>query len=356
MSIPATNESRDSKAAAPTSEISSLTKIQKLAALLIMLGTDSAATVLRGFEPAEVETISAEMAKITLISQELQRDLLAEFSDVALQAGTSIHGGMEFARASLEKAVGIPKAADILNRVAPSRKSPAAAQGISEMEPRQVFNLLRGEQPQTCALVVSFVPPEKAAAVLGLFPDDQKNRILERLATLAPTPVEVVERLVGVLNAKLGRHQSRLMNHTGGVQTAADILNSMERPTSNSLLESMEEANPSLCQSIRQKMFTVEDLVGLDQQALQRILREVDARDLAISLKTASDKLKSTLLGCLSKRAAEAVQEEIQYMAPVRLREIEAAQVRLVDIARKLEAEGDIELTSSRGGALHEMV
>ena len=337
-------------------EIAGLTKVQKLAALLVMLGTDSAAQVLKSFEPDAVELITSEMATIALISQELQRDLLAEFSDVALQAGTSIHGGLDYARQSLEKALGVFRATDIINRVAPSRGSLVAMQGISDMEPRQVYNLLRHEQPQTVALVLSFIPADKAALVFALIPPDQRERVLERLATLSPTPIEVVEKVVSILNSKLGVRQTRALNQTGGIKTAADILNSMDKTAGKSLLLSIEEHNPDLCQAIRQKMFTFEDLAALESQALQRILREVDMRDLAMALKTASDKLKSTLLACISKRAAETVQEEITYMGPVRLRDIESAQMRVIDAVRKLETEGDIELGNGRRNALHEMV
>ena len=354
--MPPPSPNAEMKSGEAAKEIAGLTKVQKLAALLVMLGTDSAAQVLKSFEPEEVELITSEMAKITLIGQELQRDLLIEFSDVALQAGTSIHGGLDFARLSLEKALGVFRATDIINRVAPSRGSLAAMQGISDMEPRQIYNLLRHEQPQTVALVLSFIPPDKAAAVFALISPDQRERVLERLATLSPTPIEVVEKVVGILNTKLGVRQTRALNQTGGVKTAADILNSMEKSSGKSLLLSIEEHNPDLCQAIRQKMFTFEDLAALEPQALQRILREVDMRDLAMALKTASDKLKTTLLGCISKRAAETVQEEITYMGPVRLRDIESAQIRVIDAVRKLESEGDIELGGGRRNALHEMV
>jgi len=321
-----------------------------------MLGVDSAAQVLKSFEPEAVELITAEMTKLTLISQELQRDLLAEFSEVALQAGTSIHGGLDVTRQTLEKAIGVFRATEIINRVAPSRGSLAAMQGISDMEPRQIYNLLRHEQPQTMALVLSFIHPDKAATVFSLILPDQRERILERLATLAPTPIEVVEKVLGVLNAKLGVRQTRALNQSGGTKTAADIINSMEKTSGKSLLLSIEEHNPDLCQAIREKMFTFEDLTTLEPQALQRILREVDMRDLAMALKTASDKLKTTILGCISKRAAETVQEEITYMGPVRLRDIESAQLRVIEAVRRLETEGDIELGQGRTSAIHEMV
>ncbi len=338
------------------SEIASLTKIQKLAALLVMLGNDGAASILKSFDREEVELITTEMTKITLISQELQRDLLLEFSDVALEAGTSISGGLDFTRTSLERALGVSRATDIMNRVAPARATTVAVQGVTDLEPRQVYNLLRHEQPQTVALVLSFIPPEKAALVLSLIPAEQRERVLERLAGLSPTPMEVAEKVIGVLNAKLGVRPTRALNQTGGVKTAADILNRMDKTAGKSLLMSIEERNPELSNAIRQKMFTFEDLAAMEPTVIQRILREVDMRDLALSLKTASDKLKTVLLACVSKRAAETVQEEIAFMGPVRLRDIESAQLRVIDTVRKLESDGEIEIERSSGGKTHEMV
>ncbi|MBE7504530.1 MAG: flagellar motor switch protein FliG [Verrucomicrobiales bacterium] len=349
-------QSPGTRADPESAELARLTKIQKLAALLVMLGPDSAAAILKSFEPAEVETITSEMARLPMISQTLQQHLLAEFSDVALEASTSLAGGLDFARATLEKALGVFRATEIINRIAPSRGSVAAIQGLADMEPRQIYNLLRHEQPQTIALFLSFVPPDKAAAVFALLPPEARERVLERLATLSPTPVEVVEKVIAVLNTRLGVRQTRALNQTGGVKTAADILNAMEKTSGKSLLLSIEEHNPELCQAIRQKMFTFEDLASLETPTLQRILREVDMRDLAMALKTASDKVKATLLACISKRAAETVQEEITYMGPVRLRDIENAQLRVIDAVRKLEADGDIELGNSRPNALHEVV
>ncbi len=346
----------ETKPAGNTPEIASLNKIQKLAALLIMLGHDSAAVVLKSFEREEVELITTEMTKFTLISQQLQRDLLEEFSDVAVEAGTSISGGIEYTRTSLEKAVGVSRATDIINRVVPARTSQVAVQGVVDLEPRQVYNLVRHEQPQTIALLLSFLPSDKSALVLALIPAEQREKVLERLASLSPTPSEVAEKVIAVLNTKLGVRPTRSMNQTGGVKTAADILNCMDKTAGKSLLLSLEEHNPDLCNAIRQKMFTFEDLASMEPSILQRILRDVDMRDLALSLKTASDKLKSTLLTCISKRAAESVQEEIAFMGPVRLRDIESAQLRVIDVVRKLESDGDIELGSSRQERVHEMV
>lgn len=336
------------KAAVNGSDISNLTRIQKLAALLVILGPETAAQVLRGFDPQEVETISTEMTTFAMISQEMQRAILREFSEVAVQAGTAVRGGVDVARATLEKALGVFKATEILSRVAPARSSVGAIQEVVELDARQIYNLLREEQPQTTALVLSYASPDKAAEALTYFQAEQRDKILERVATLAPTPVEVVEKVVEVLVARRGSNRTRALSSMGGVKTAADLLNAMDKNQGRTLLGSIEERNPELGQAIRQKMFTFEDLVGLDMAVLQRILREVDMRELAMALKSASEKLKVTLLGCITKRAAETVQEEMAFMGPVKLREIEAAQMRIIDAVRRLESEGAIDLGEAR--------
>lgn len=323
----------------------SLTKIQKLAALLIMLGPDSGSVILRQFQPREVESISREMARFTLITRDLQEEILREFSDVALAAGTSVSAGFEATRMTLEKAVGSFKASDILGRVASSRGTSAGAmQVIAEMDPRHIFNLIRDEQVQAITFIISHIAPEKAAQILNLLRAEQRDQVIERMATLAPTPVEVAEKVVDVLNAKLGVKQTRALTQTGGVTTAADILNAMDKGVSRTLLTSIEERNPELSGAIRKKMFTFEDLLLLGPPAIQRIMREIEMRDLSLSLKKASEPLKKLLLGQISRRAAESVQEELAYMGHVKLRDVEAAQFRIIDAVRKLEAEGEIDL------------
>lgn len=333
-----------------------LSRVQKLAALLVILGPDAAAEVLRGFDPPVVEAISGEMAKFTMIGQELQNEILAEFSEVALEAGTAIRGGVDVTRVTLEKAIGVFKAAEILGRVAPSRTTVSTINEILDMEPRQIYNLLRHEQPQTVALVLSYSSADKAAEAMSYFQPDQRDKILERIATLAPTPVEVVEKVVEILVAKRGVNRTRALSQTGGVKSAADLLNAMDNTQGKTVLGSIEERNPELGQAIRHKMFTFEDLASLDATTLQRILREVDLRELALALKSASDKLKTTLLGCITKRAAESVVEEMSFMGPVRLRDIESAQTRVIDAVRRLEADGNVDLSQIRKEGRYEMV
>lgn len=321
-----------------------LTKTQKLATLLVMLGPESASVILKQFPPREIEAISREMALFSLITREQQYRILEEFSEVAVAASTSLSAGLDITRNTLERAVGTFKASDILSRVLPTRAPVGAMQTIIEMDARSIFNLIRDEQPQMIAFVISYLPPEKAAQVFALLRPEQADQIIERLATLAPTPIEVTEKVVEVLTAKIGVKQTRALSQTGGVTPAADILNAMDKNVSRTVLSTIEERNPELCQAIRKKMFTFEDLIRLSASTIQRIMRETDMRDLAVSLKRASEPVKKLLLGNISRRAAETVQEEMAFMGSIKLKDIEAAQFRIIDAVRKLEAEGEIEL------------
>ena len=324
-----------------------LTKVQKLAALLVMLGSESAAQILKQFQPREIESISREMARFNLISRDQQQEILREFSDVAVAASTSISAGADVTRNTLEKALGSFKASDVMGRVVSTRQPLGAMQAIADMDARHIFNLIRDEHVQATTFVVSHLSPEKAAQVLNMLRPEQRDKVIDRLAVLAPTPVEVGERVVEVLNAKLGMKQTRALTQTGGVTTVADVLNAMDKNISRELLTAMEERNPDLSQAIRKKMFTFEDLLLLDPSAVQRIMREIDMRDLTLSLKKASEPLKRLMLSNISRRAAESVQEEMAFLGNVKPRDIEAAQFRIIETVRKLESEGEIELDSS---------
>lgn len=342
------------KAAQPR-DVGAMTKPQKLATLLIILGPDSAAQLLKQLDDAEIDQVTTEMAKITIVTQEMRSQILQEFTEIAVQAGSSMLGGVEFTRSALEKSFGQFRASNILSRVAPARTTPGAMQQILEMDARQIFNLLKQEQPQTIALVASYLPTEKGSQLLTLLRIEVRDQVVERIATMAPTPIEVVERVVALLNQRVAGHQPRALNQTGGLKNAADFLNSLDKDVSKAVLVSLEERNPDLGAAIRQKMFTFADLGNLDLTVLQKVMREIEMRDLAVSLKTASERVKQALLACISKRAAETVNEEIGFMGPLRLRDIEAAQGRIIEVVRRLESEGEIDLGTS-GSAADEVV
>ena len=337
-------------------DVAKMTKLQKLAALLIILGPDGAAQILKTFDEHEIEAISLEMSKLTLISQDMQQAILHEFSEVALQAGTGILGGVNFARNTLEKSVGQFRASDIIGRIAPAPVPVPAMKQLIEMDARQLCNLLKQEQPQTIALILSYLSAEKSSQLMMLLRPELRDQVVERLATLAPTPVEVVERIVAVLNRRAGTKPTRALNQTGGVKNAADLLNAMDKNTGQSMLLELEKRNPELGQAIRQKMFTFEDMAQLDNASLQKIMREVDMRDLAVALRSASAKVKNTLLSAISKRAAETVNEEISFLGPLKKKDIEAAQLRIIDNVRQLESQGEIDLSNATSSNRDELV
>jgi flagellar motor switch protein FliG len=327
-------------------DVTKMTKEQKLAVLLIMLGTESAAKILKGLEETEMQKVTAEMTTMSAVTQDVQWEILHEFSDVAVQASTALRGGVGFVKAALEKAVGTPRTAAILERVAPGRTASTFMDQFIDKDPHEIANVLRKEPLPVAALAVSYLPSAKAMQVLSHFKPEQCERILERLATLAPTTAEVVEKLSQTLLAKMGDTTVQNYSHSGGVKSTAALLNAMGREQSRTLLVALEKRNSELGQAIRQKMFTFEDLIKLDAAALQQIMREVDPRTLAMALKGAGDALKAKLLGCISKRAAEGVNEEISLLGRVKLRDIEAAQMTIIEIVRRLEESGDIELHS----------
>jgi flagellar motor switch protein FliG len=244
--------------------------------------------------------------------------------------------------------VGVVRASDILGRVSPARPTVAAMQQIVEMDARHIFNLLRREQLQTIALVVSYLNPEKASQLLSMLRPELHEQVIERLATLAPTSVEVVENVAELLHRKFSANRTGALNQTGGVKAAAQVLNALPKNLSKSILISLKERNAELGEAVREKMFTFEELNRLEPKTLQKLLQSVDMQTLTVALKTASEKLKNKLLACISKRAAESVREEMEFMGPIKLREIDAAQSKIIEVVRQLESEGEIDLEELR--------
>ncbi len=321
-----------------------LTSSQKLAAFLIVMGEDAAAEIMKNFDDNERELVCAEMANLPLLDSTEQGAVLQEFTSMAVEAQSGISGSVDFTRAVLEKSVGLFKAAEIIGRVGTARTSVATMQQIIDLDAVSICNLLKEEDPQTIALVVSYLSAQKGSEVLMSLPDKVREMVVEKLATLESTPIEVVETLGEVLSAKVGERVSRALNQTGGEKSAAAVLNAMNKEERKKLLDNMDERAPDLVRSIRMKMFTFDDLQTLDVKTMQKIMREVDASKLAVALSAATDQLKDAMLGALSKRAAENVNDEIENMGKVSLREVEANQNSIIDVVRQLETEGEISL------------
>ncbi|SVB73666.1 uncharacterized protein METZ01_LOCUS226520, partial [marine metagenome] len=303
-----------------------MTPTQKLAALMILLGEDTAAAMLKSFDDNERELVCAEMANLPMMDQEQQGVVLQEFTEMAIAASSGVTGSVDYTRKVLEKSVGLFKAAEIIGRVGTARTSVSTMQQIIDLDAVAICNLIKDEEPQAIALIISYLSASKGSEVLIILPESVRELVVEKLATLASTPIEVVETLGEVLSSKVGERVSRALNQTGGEKSAAAVLNAMGKEQRADILNNIDERNPDLVRSIRMKMFTFDDLGTLDAKTLQTIMREVDASKLAVALSAATESLQEAMLGALSKRAAETVADEIENMGKVSLREIEASQ------------------------------
>lgn len=327
-------------------DFSKLNRQQKLAVFLICLGPEPAAEVLKQFDDAEIEVLCREMSTFSMIPEATQRLAMEEFSSVVAAGVGSALGGMPYAQRTLEIAKGDYKASSILNRVGPVGDSVEVISDIAEMEGRQIFNLIKHEQPQTISFVLSYLDPGKSAEVFALLSPDLREEVVERLGTIESTSLELVGKIVRSLGRHFDSKVRPAFHRSGGVRAVAGLLNSLDKEMSKNLLARLEERNATLGAAIRKKLFSFEDLIRLAVADLQRVLREVDSGNLAIAMKSASEALREKLFAGLSKRAAESLREEIELLGPVRLKDVEAAQDVIIQAVRKLEEEGQISLDS----------
>jgi flagellar motor switch protein FliG len=327
-------------------DYSKLSRQQKLAIFLICVGSDSAAEVLKHFDDNEVEVICREMSAFPMVNESVMKLAIEEFSSVIATSASSVLGGMGYAQKALEIAKGDYKASSILGRVGPVGTSVEVIKEISEMEGRQIFNLIKHEQPQTIAFLLSYLDPAKSGEVFALLTPDLREEVIERLGTIESTSLDLVSKIVRSLGKHFDSKARPSFHHSGGIRAVAGLLNTLEKEMSKTLLARLEERNSVLGAAIRKKLFSFEDLNRLTAADLQRVLREVDTSNLAISMKSASEALREKIYAGLSKRAAEGLKEEIDLLGPVRLKDVEAAQDVIIQAVRKLEEEGQISLDS----------
>ena len=321
-----------------------LSRPQKLAVFLIVIGPEAAADVLRHFDDTEVELICREMSQFGIIPDAVQREALEEFSGVVTEGAGAVMGGASFAQRTLEIAKGGYKASSIMGRVGPAGTPVEIIKDIGEMEGRQIYNLIKSEQAQTIAFVLSYLEGAKAAEVFSLLSPETRDDVIERLGTIESTSLDLVAKIARSLNRHIDGKARPTMHRSGGVRAVAGLLNQLDKDMSKTLLARLEDRNTALGAAIRKKMFSFEDIGRLQVQDLQRVLREVETNSLAISMKSASEALREKILAALPKRAAESLKEEIQLLGPVRLKDVEAAQDGVIQAVRHLEEEGQISL------------
>lgn len=330
-------------------EYKNMSRIRRLATFLVVIGPEAAAHILKEFDDDSIELICREMTNISSIAEDTQKSAVEEFSSFILSSYGSLLGGPIYTRRALEIAKGDFKATSILERIAPTSNSAEVIKEIEQMEPRQIFNMIKTEQAQTIAFVLSYLERDKAGPILGMFNQDVREEVIERLGIMEPTSLELINKVANSLSKNLDTKQKTTLNKSGGIRMVADLLNTLEKEDSKSILNNIEERNPALGAEIRKKMFSFDDLVRLALPDLQRIMREVDSGDLTVALKSATDNLRDAVLSAVSKRAAETLREELDMMGPVKLTEVEAAQERVIQVVRRLEEQEEISLDG--GGA-----
>ncbi len=332
-----------------------LNRVQKTAVFLIVIGQEAAARIVRTFNDGELESVCREMAKLPVIDLNTRQDALEEFSSLVDMGYESALGGTSYVRGTLELARGEHRAAYLLERVAPPATggdgvTPAQFEGV---DTRQIFSLVKGEQPQTVAFLLSQLDLSKAGEILRMLEAEQRAAVVECLGEMDSISPEVVQRLANQLN-RCGDPQKSAaptVQRGGGAPFVASLLKTMDKETSRSLLSVLQDRNAALSDTIRKKLFSFDDLAGLPAADLQRILRETEPADLAAALKgPKGETLLKKFTGVMSKRAAESMVEDIGMMAPVRPKDQEAAQDRVMAVVRRLEEQGDITLDGGEDG------
>ncbi|WP_132014777.1 flagellar motor switch protein FliG [Hydrogenispora ethanolica] len=319
---------------------------QKAAILLLSLGTDVSARVMKHLREDEIEELSLEIANLRRVPNDLKDKVLEEFHQIYLAQEYILSGGVENARELLEKAVGPQKADEIMYKLTASLAI-RPFDFARKTEPGQLLNFIQNEHPQTIALVMAYLSPEQAGIILSALPPQQQVEVAKRIATMDRTSPEVIREIEVVLEKKLSSFVMQDFSIAGGLESVVTILNRVDRGTEKTILETLAEENPDLADEIKRRMFVFEDIVMLDNRSVQRFLREVDTKDLSLALKTASDEVKDLVFRNMSKRAVEILKEDMNMLGPVRLRDVEDAQQRIVNVVRQLEDSG--ELVISRG-------
>ncbi len=324
-----------------------LTGRQKAAILLISLGPDVSAEVYKHLSDEEIERLSLEISSVQKVDSDLKEDILEQFHQIAIAQDYISQGGVGYAKTVLEKAFGKQEAMNIINRLTSSLQV-RPFDFARKADPHQVLNFIQGEHPQTIALILSYLDPEQAGQILSELEEEVQADIASRIATMDSTPPDIITEIEQVLEKNISSSLTDNYTQTGGIQAVVEVLNEVDRSTERTILDSLEVQNPELAEEIKKRMFIFDDIVILDNRAIQRVIREVENEDLRLALRVASDEVKDVIFKNMSQRMAETFKEEMEFMGPVRLRDVEEAQTRIVGTIRRLDEIGEIVI--ARGG------
>lgn len=326
---------------ARTHQLDQLSGSQKVAILCMVLGSESASLITQKLAQEEVEQISFEIARMDRVSSEATDAVLSEWLDVMLAADSIAAGGIEFAREVLERAFGATKSQGMLKRIQAQISEKAGLHRLRNADPQQLGNMLRGEHPQTVALILAHLEAPHTAGVLKELDPSFGSEVVLRMARMekvSPDMLVLIERsiLTETDLAPAG------LSTSGGPAVVAEVLNLVAPSLEKAIMKGVEDRDPALCEQIRNLMFVFEDVVSLDDRSLQRLLREIDVKELALALKSASNEVKNKVMGGMSQRASSALKEEMEMLGPARKRDVESAQTAIVAMIRKLEDAGEI--------------
>ncbi|NLK75043.1 MAG: flagellar motor switch protein FliG [Clostridiales bacterium] len=330
-----------------TVNINDLTGVQKASILLITLGPERSASIFKHLKEDEIEQLTLEIANTRSVSPALKDQVLDEFYEVCLAQQYIAEGGIEYAKELLEKALGADKAKDIIGKLTASLQV-RPFEFLRKTDASQLLNFIQDEHPQTIALILSYLSSSQSSTIISSLAPDKQADVAKRIAQMDRTSPDVIKEVEKVLERKLASLVNQDYTIVGGVDSIVEILNTVDRGTEKHIMETLEIENPELADEIRRKMFVFEDIINLDDKSIQRVLREVDNNELAVALKGTSEDVQTVIFNNLSKRLAAMIQEDMDYMGPVRLKDVEEAQQKIVNIIRKLEDSAEIII--SRGG------
>ncbi|MGN1196996.1 MAG: flagellar motor switch protein FliG [Acetatifactor sp.] len=321
--------------------------IQKAAILLITLGPERSAGIFKHLKEEEIEELTLEIANTRSVTPQVKEDVINEFYEVCLAQQYIAEGGIGYAKDLLEKALGAEKAMDVIGKLTASLQV-KPFEFIRKTDPSQIINFIQDEHPQTIALILSYLSPAQSASILSSLAPDRQADVARRIAVMDRTSPDVIKEVEKVLESKLASLVNQDYTIIGGVDAVVEILNTVDRGTERHIMETLEIEEPELADEIRKKMFVFEDILLLDDKAIQRVLRDVDNSDLEMALKSANEQVQNAIFKNLSSRLAVMIKEDMEFMGPVRMKDVEEAQQKIVNIIRKLEDTGEIII--SRGG------
>ncbi|MBU9714555.1 flagellar motor switch protein FliG [Evansella tamaricis] len=324
-----------------------LTGKEKAAILLISLGPDISARIYKHLTEEEIEKLTLEISGVRKVDNETKDEVLQQFHQLAIAQDYITQGGIGYAKNVLEKALGQEEAMEIINRLT-STLQVRPFDFARKADPTQILNFIQNEHPQTIALILSYLDSEQAGQILSSLPQGVQADVARRIALMDSTSPEIVNEVENILERKLSATVTQDYTQAGGIESVVEVLNSVDRSTERTILDALEIQDPELAEEIKKRMFVFEDIVTLDNRSIQRVIRDVENEDLQLALKVASEEVKETVFSNMSQRMAETFKEEMEFMGPVRLRDVEEAQTRIVGVIRRLEDAGEIVI--ARGG------